>query len=66
MDDPQYCTVCSQPLRRLKHLVAHAAWSTCDAQVRTCPRNLHGPYRYQDPRHDEWHLCEGGWVKRKQ
>lgn len=66
MDDPEFCGVCNQPLRRLKHPVAHEGTFSWDAEVRTCPRNFHRAEHFGDLRHDEWHRCEGhGWTKRE-
>jgi hypothetical protein len=65
MNDPQRCSVCQQPLRRVKHQMAHDGSMAWDAEMRTCPYNLHGTHRFEEPRHDEWHLCDTGWVKKE-
>jgi hypothetical protein len=64
VQEPQHCAICEQPLRLVKHRVAHDGWTTGDAHVRTCPHNL-SLHCYDGPRHDEWHQREQGWVKRE-
>lgn len=64
MDEPQECSICHQPLRRLRHEVAHShshSWT----EIRTCPHNILSVNHFADPRHDEWHHSENGWVKRE-
>ncbi|HZU11847.1 MAG TPA: hypothetical protein VFB58_03330 [Chloroflexota bacterium] len=64
-EDPTHCTICGQRLHRLKHPVAHSNTMRWDAEIRTCPHNIHRTDHYGDPRHDEWHLCDHGWVQRE-
>lgn len=66
MDDPTACSICHQPLQQLKHHVAHGEHFSPDAVIRTCPHNIHREDHYGSPRHDEWHRCESGWVKREE
>jgi hypothetical protein len=64
MDEPLYCSICHQRLQPRKHRVAHGGNHSWDAVIRTCPHNLYHLDHYGSPRHDEWHRCESGWVRR--
>lgn len=65
MDEPRICSICNQPLRSIKHPVAHEHHFRWDAEVRTCPHNLLSENHFSEPRHDEWHRSESGWVRRE-
>jgi hypothetical protein len=65
MDDPETCSVCNQPLHRLRHVVAHEGACDWRAELRTCPHNLFSAHAFDDPRHDEWHRGRDGWVRRE-
>lgn len=65
MDEPEYCSVCNQRLKRLKHPVAHEQHFSWNAEIRTCPHNVLTDQHFAEPRHDEWHHGDHGWVKRE-
>jgi hypothetical protein len=65
MDDPEFCSVCHQQLRRVWHPAAHGHHYYQQAEIRTCPHNILTENHFAEPRHDEWHHCENGWVKRE-
>lgn len=64
-EGPERCSVCRKPLRRLKHPVGHGGAVVWDSEIRTCPHNLYA-HHFDEPRHDEWHLCDQGWVRREE
>ena len=64
-EDPRFCSICRQPLHRMKHATAHEQAFTWDAEIRTCPHNLYSAHRYDQPRHDEWHKGMQGWTRRE-
>ncbi|HZS93728.1 MAG TPA: hypothetical protein VFA78_02955 [Chloroflexota bacterium] len=65
MEPPQNCSVCGQPLRPIRHAAAHGGEFSWQARAMVCPHVLLSEHRYDDPRHDEWHLCNETWVRRE-
>lgn len=66
MEDPEYCSICNQRLRRIWHAVAHERHFHQRVEIRTCPHNILAENHFANPRHDEWHMSDRGWVKREE